>query len=80
MGTRDYRERNRFCEVCIASRPAAQVHHIRSKGAGGSNKDSNLLSVCAECHSRIHSLGWKTFVRLNPVIRAKVEAAHEAPR
>ena len=80
MGTRDYRERHRFCEVCIPSVQVDAVHHIRSKGAGGSNEDSNLLSLCAECHTRIHALGWKTFVRLNPRIRAKVEAAHEVPR
>jgi 5-methylcytosine-specific restriction endonuclease McrA len=40
-----------LCEVCGAV--AVDIHHIRSRGMGGSsgaNDISNLMAVCRECH------------------------------
>jgi len=40
-----------LCEVCNAV--AVDIHHIRSRGMGGSsgaNDISNLMAVCRECH------------------------------
>lgn len=31
-----------------------QVHHIVPLGAGGSNVRSNLITLCNECHGRVH--------------------------
>jgi hypothetical protein len=42
-----------ICEVCNRPRPV-QVHHIRTKGSGGSDHRLNLLAVCTDCHSAIH--------------------------
>lgn len=80
MGTGSYRERHPFCEVFDCMNRMVQVHHIRSKGAGGSNDDVNLVTLCGEHHAKIHSLGWRTFVRLHPETRPRIEAAHEVPR
>jgi 5-methylcytosine-specific restriction endonuclease McrA len=33
----------------------AQVHHIVFKSKGGSNDHKNLITVCAECHAKIHA-------------------------
>jgi 5-methylcytosine-specific restriction endonuclease McrA len=40
-----------FCEVCGS--PAVDLHHIESRGSGGSkNKDyiENLMALCRSCH------------------------------
>jgi hypothetical protein len=40
-----------LCEVCNAV--AVDIHHIRSRGMGGSsgaNDINNLMAVCRECH------------------------------
>jgi len=54
--------RNRYikvhplCEECLKAErltPAQEVHHILPLGHGGTNDDSNLMSLCKPCHSRI---------------------------
>jgi 5-methylcytosine-specific restriction endonuclease McrA len=51
------------CQCCHlpvfvnASNPLqrAQVHHIQYRSQGGPNEHRNLVTVCAECHARIHA-------------------------
>jgi hypothetical protein len=46
-------ERDRWsCQVPGCSRPAAHVHHIEFRSAGGSDDPSNLVSLCAAHHLR----------------------------
>jgi 5-methylcytosine-specific restriction protein A len=54
--------RNRFlkehplCEICKREgklTPAKQVHHVVPLANGGTNEESNLMSLCASCHSTI---------------------------
>ena len=33
----------------------AQVHHIQFRSHGGKNEMKNLITVCAECHAKIHA-------------------------
>lgn len=33
------------------------VHHLRPLSAGGTNDQSNLVVLCAECHGRAHKKG-----------------------
>lgn len=33
----------------------AQVHHIQFRSQGGQNVFKNLITVCAECHAKIHA-------------------------
>lgn len=45
------------CEWC-GQREAVDVHHIESRGMGGSkNQDyiENLMGLCRECHERAHA-------------------------
>lgn len=47
------------CHVPVfvhASNPLqrAQVHHIQFRSKGGTNDHTNLITVCAECHAKIH--------------------------
>lgn len=39
------------CEVCEAK--AVDIHHIDSRGMGGTKKDiiTNLMALCRECHT-----------------------------
>lgn len=45
-----------LCEMCKRQgriTPAEEVHHIKPLSQGGTHDDSNLMSLCKECHSRI---------------------------
>jgi hypothetical protein len=44
------------CEMC--GTPAVDIHHLDSKGMGGSKtKDyiENLIAVCRDCHNDCHN-------------------------
>lgn len=38
-----------LCQVC-KTRTASEVDHVVPKGAGGSDEDENLQSLCTICH------------------------------
>jgi 5-methylcytosine-specific restriction endonuclease McrA len=43
------------CRVCSAFiKGHAHHHHIVARSLGGQNSTSNLIRVCAQCHSDIH--------------------------
>jgi len=40
-----------------------EIHHIKERNQGGSNKPDNLIPLCSNCHSLVHEhqieiLGW----------------------
>ncbi len=43
----------RWCNTPLPDNELA-VHHIKSRGAWGSNEPSNLISLCAQCHQAAH--------------------------
>lgn len=46
------------CEVCgeqFKSGLKPHIHHIKPIEEGGSNKESNLIVLCPNCHCRAHS-------------------------
>jgi len=43
-----------YCEYC-GGRSSLQVHHIKSRGAGGGDVAENLICLCAICHGQVHS-------------------------
>lgn len=45
---KDYIKLHPLCVVC--GKPATQVHHIEMVIEGGSNDESNLQSLCYDCH------------------------------
>lgn len=45
---------NETCCGCGDENTQLHVHHIVPLGAGGSNARSNLITLCEECHGRIH--------------------------
>jgi 5-methylcytosine-specific restriction endonuclease McrA len=43
-----------WCECCIDYAGPFQVHHVRSRGAGGHDEAGNLVNLCFRCHDRVH--------------------------
>jgi 5-methylcytosine-specific restriction endonuclease McrA len=41
-----------------------EVHHIKPRNQGGSNKSENLMTLCAACHRLWHERGGQTVVDL----------------
>ena len=66
------------CEACHGD--SVLPHHIRTRGAGGDDAKENLLSLCGDCHRRIHALGGNRFAFLYPHLRGKLTGAIDRPR
>lgn len=46
-----------LCEMCLKEgklTPVEEVHHIIPVNRGGTNDESNLMSLCRSCHNKIH--------------------------
>jgi hypothetical protein len=58
---------------------AAPPHHIKSRGAGGTDEPENLIALCSDHHTfggdAVHRVGWKTFVKKYPEVKEKFEKA-----
>ena len=50
---------SRPCAAC--GRTPVDAHHIRTRGAGGDDRLSNLLPLCRVHHTEIHKIGKQTF-------------------
>jgi 5-methylcytosine-specific restriction protein A len=50
-----YLAEHSICEACDQAL-AKHVHHIQPIESGGAKRDwANLMSVCAACHTKIHT-------------------------
>lgn len=45
------------CQQCGALKNL-QVHHIRSRGRLGNDEESNLITLCTDCHTALHNLSF----------------------
>lgn len=43
---------NRQCEFCENQSDHLEIHHIKPRAKGGSNKLRNLIALCPECHRK----------------------------
>ena len=41
------------CQLC-GSMQHPQVHHLKFRSQSGGDVEQNLITLCAECHVRIH--------------------------
>lgn len=46
---------NYTCQICGAKNTKLQVHHIRFRSKSGSNRMDNLVTLCKECHDKVHT-------------------------
>lgn len=51
--------RGKKCEVCGRE---GEAHHFRHKGAGGADKEENIIVLCREHHCEIHKIGKWSFL------------------
>jgi hypothetical protein len=65
----------RVCAACWGS--ADDLHHIVSRGAGGTDEEWNLLPLCRRCHVDYGQLGWFLFVTRYPHTCKAVMRARE---
>ena len=42
------------CQRCRRKVKSPDCHHIRPVGKGGNHHPSNLVTVCRNCHKKIH--------------------------
>lgn len=52
-----YVHKHPFCEECLKHGRyvlVEEVHHIVPISEGGTNDESNLMSLCRSCHEKIH--------------------------
>lgn len=52
-----YVRKHPLCEMCLKvgrTTPVEEVHHILPVNRGGTNEESNLMSLCRSCHNKIH--------------------------
>ena len=61
---------NPWCQVCFGT--AVAPAHIKSRGSGGSDKSSNLLSLCLSCHQHQHNKGWAWVISRAPDLKEKI--------
>lgn len=50
--------RDRYtCQICKGKHKDSklEVHHIKFRNQGGSDKESNLITLCHTCHGKLHS-------------------------
>lgn len=43
------------CQICQSKNDKLQIHHIIHKSDGGSDRMDNLVSLCNNCHEKVHS-------------------------
>lgn len=43
------------CQICGSKDTQLEVHHIIYRSNGGSNRMDNLVTLCHDCHSKIHT-------------------------
>lgn len=52
-----YVSKHPFCEMCFDKGiivPVEEIHHKIPLAEGGTNDESNLISLCKACHAKIH--------------------------
>ena len=47
--------RDRYtCQCCRTTRTNLRVHHVVSKKKGGTDDPDNLITLCHQCHGKVH--------------------------
>ena len=50
-----YKNKDKTCIVC--NRQGVDLHHVKTRGSGGSDEEFNLMPLCRWHHSQIHTEG-----------------------
>lgn len=73
---------DRSCKLCSKSIEIAkmQIHHIIPLSDGGDDTISNLITLCAGCHSDIHKEGYNYYVNTFKSYTEKMEKVSKSKR
>jgi hypothetical protein len=52
------------------------AHHVKTRGAGGQDTADNLMPLCREHHTLLHTIGYGRMTKKFPVIRNWLELAN----
>lgn len=55
------------CVVCGA--PGVDLHHIKTRGAGGGDEEFNLMPLCHKSHVEVHNIGLLSFSKKYPEVK-----------
>jgi len=47
------------CKLCYKKTEHLEKHHIIPKSKGGSNDKNNLISICQDCHCKVHNVSFR---------------------
>jgi HNH endonuclease/Homeodomain-like domain len=63
-------------DTCVACgvRDALHHHHLTPRIEGGSDDDTNLITLCEDCHGRIHGVTFKDHRKLHAISMDKARA------
>ncbi len=65
----------RACRCILCGKESAPPHHIVSREAGGSDDNSNLLSLCSIHHNEIGQIGIKNFANKYLLVGYRIAVA-----
>lgn len=43
------------CQICGKKHTRLEVHHIIYRSQGGTNDENNLITLCEDCHKKVHN-------------------------
>ena len=61
-----------MCLVCGKVGPG-DIHHVKSRGAGGKDDLWNIMPLCRQCHCDIHRVGMKYHAENYPMVKRWLE-------
>lgn len=75
-GSRTYKS-DLPCVACGAEpEGGATLHHIKTRGSGGTDEDFNLISLCQIHHNEVHSSGLNSFSKKYKNVKAWLVEHH----
>ena len=60
------------CQICGEKDTHLEVHHIQFRSKGGSDRMDNLVTLCHDCHSKVHGGG----LEFNRKVKSFRDASH----
>lgn len=61
--------KHNYCVAC-GIRERLHQHHLVPKSRGGSNDETNLITLCVNCHEKIHGVN-NSLIKLSAITREK---------
>jgi hypothetical protein len=64
-------------DTCVAcgARDALHHHHLTPRIEGGTDDDTNLITLCEDCHGKVHGVAFKDHRKLHRIGVDKAMAA-----